>query len=105
MSMFAVGSVAVGIIAQSVEAFLVAFGLAEVAVVFSVFLLESGGLLPCGSAPRDARRRMLVLTAIAAALALLSLVIVPASAADVAGIAAFACSTAGGYIAAYVLTR
>jgi hypothetical protein len=56
--MFALGAVALGIIERSLDAFLISVGIFAASVALAPFSLESVGLLPSGSAPRLARRRI-----------------------------------------------
>ncbi len=99
-------SVLVGVVTGAFEGFFIVLGLMSVAIGGSVFLVDSMGLLPSGSAPPRARRALVILIFIAVGLALIALLLQGAhDSTTVPAIAGLIPAVAAGFIGARVLTK
>jgi hypothetical protein len=99
-------SVLAGVVTGAVEGFLFLLGLMSVALGASVFLVDSMGALPSGSAPTRARHSLVVLISIGVVLGLIALVLQGAhDSATVPAVAALISAVSAGLISARLLTK
>jgi len=101
-----IASAAAGVATDAFEGFFLVLGLVAVSLGASVFLVDSMGLLPSGSAPTRARHWLAVLISGAAGLGLFALLLQGAhGTATIPAIAALICAVAAGSIGARLLTK
>ena len=106
VTLAATSAVIIGVVLWSIEALLIGLGLTSAGLTGGAVFVESMGLLPRGSSPRNTRRLMISLLSLAAALELVALVLKASHNADSPpAIAGLVCSVAAGGIAARLLTR